>query len=121
MSTRITPTRRRTPCTVLVVDDHEEARHSARVVLEHFGFVVREACTGLGALVIAQITQPRVILLDVVLPEIDGPQLARMLRADPTVSGTAIIAMSAIDDVENRARSLAAGCDEFLAKPIAPV
>lgn len=121
MSTLACPTRRRSPCTVLVVDDDDDSRSADRVVLEHFGFVVHEASRGLDALALAQITCPRVILLDMVLPEIDGAQLARMLRADPATRNVALVAMSASDASEERARALDAGCDEFIGKPIAPL
>lgn len=120
MSTLEYPTRRRSPCTVLVVDDDDDSRHADRLVLEHFGFVVREASRGLDALALAQVSRPRVVLLDMVLPEIDGAQLARMLRADPATRHAALVAISASDASEVRARAIDAGCDEFVGKPIAP-
>ena len=95
MSTLEHPTRRRSPCTVLVVDDDDDSRRADRLVLEHFGFVVREASRGLDALALAQASRPRVVLLDMVLPEIDGAQLARMLRADPATRHAALVAISA--------------------------
>jgi CheY-like chemotaxis protein len=103
---------------VLVVDDDGTTRLAARVVLEHYGFVVREASRGLEALALAQMSRPRVVLLDLVLPEIDGPQLAEMLRRDPAMCDAALIAVSASD--EDRRRALDAGCNEFLYKPMTP-
>ncbi len=114
------PSRRHLPCRVLVVDDDDSTRRAERVVLEHYGFVVREASRGLEALAIAQMSWPRVVLLDMVLPEIDGPQLARMLRCDPVLCNAALIAVSASDDAADRTRALDAGCDEFLYKPMTP-
>ena len=114
------PARRRSPCTVLVVDDDDATRLAERVVLEHYGFVVREASRGLEALALAQMSRPRVVLLDLVLPEIDGPQLAEMLRRDPAMCDASLIAVSASDDEEDRRRALDAGCNEFLYKPMTP-
>jgi CheY-like chemotaxis protein len=115
------PTRRRLPCSVLVVDDHDEVRGALRLVLEHFGFAVRDAATGLDALALAQASRPRIVLLDMVLPEIDGQLLARMLRADPMTRHAALVATSASAAPETRTEALSAGCDEFLVKPIEPL
>lgn len=115
------PTRRRSPCTVLVADDHDESRLTQRLVLEYFGFVVSEARTGLDALALAQVNHPRIVLLDIELPEIDGRQLARMLRADPSTRHAALLAISALSGPEERERALIAGCDEFICKPVPPL
>jgi CheY-like chemotaxis protein len=115
------PTRRRAPCMVLVAEDHDDTRLAQRLVLEHFGFAVTEARTGLDALAIALVSQPHIVLVDIVLPEIDGCELARMLRADTTTRAASLIATSAMGDSETRERALLAGCDTFLAKPIPPL
>jgi CheY-like chemotaxis protein len=78
-----------------VADDHDDLREAVRLVLEYFGFAVHTAATGLDALALAQVTRPRILLLDMVLPAIDGEHLARMLRADPTTRDAALIATSA--------------------------
>jgi len=117
----MTPGRRRAPCVVLVAEDHDDTRIAERIVLEAFGFVVKEARTGLDALAIAQASRPRVVLLDLVLPEIDGPQLARMLRADPTTRDAALLAISASVNPDARTEALNAGCDAFVAKPVPPL
>ena len=121
MTSAPAPARRRAPCTVLVVDDHDESRSTERLVLEYFGFIVQEARTGLDALAIAQANPPRIVLLDIVLPEIDGRELARMLRADPSTRDTALLAVSALSGQEERERAIAAGCDEFISKPVPPL
>ncbi len=111
--------RRRLPCSVLVADDHDDVREAVRLVLEYFGFAVHTASTGLDALAIAQATRPRILLLDMVLPAIDGEQLARMLRADPMTCEAALIATSASHSL--RAAAMSAGCDTFVGKPIPPM
>ena len=111
--------RRRLPCSVLVADDHDELREAVRLVLEYYGFAVHTAATGLDALAIAQATRPRILLLDMVLPAINGEHLARMLRADPVTRDAALIATSASHSL--RAAALGAGCDAFVGKPIPPM
>lgn len=111
--------RRRLPCTVLVADDHDDLREAVRLVLEYFGFAVHTAATGLDALALAQATRPRILLLDMVLPAIDGEHLAQMLRADPTTRDAALIATSASHSL--RAVAMSAGCDTFVGKPIPPL
>ena len=115
------PTRRRAPCVVLIVDDHDESRITQRLVLEHFGFAVTEAQNGLDGLAVALASQPSIVLIDVILPEVDGCELARMLRADSTTRNAALIAISAMADPETRDRALRAGCDEFITKPVPPL
>lgn len=106
---------------VLVAEDHDDTRVAQRLVLEHFGFGVTEARTGLDALAVAQVSHPNIVLIDIVLPEIDGCELARMLRADVTTRHASLIALSAVGDPETRKRALDAGCDVFVAKPVPPL
>jgi two-component system cell cycle response regulator DivK len=113
-----TSARRRHPCSVLIADDHDHSRSAARLVLEDCGFSVIEALSGFDALVLAQASRPRVLLLDIVLPEIDGLQLTRMLRADPTMRHCAIIAVTAFTGHDYRDAAFAAGCDDFVTKPV---
>jgi two-component system cell cycle response regulator DivK len=111
--------RRGVPESVLIADDHDHTRSAARLVLENAGFAVSEARTGYDALVLAQIIRPRVMLVDIVLPEIDGLALTRMLRADPALRHCAIIAFTAFSGSDYRDAAFAAGCDEFATKPVA--
>ena len=113
--------RRHLPCEVLVVDDHDHSRSASRLILEEHGFAVIEARSGFDALVIAQVSRPRVILMDISLPEIDGLQLTRMLRADPVMRHCAIIALTAFTGQEHRDAALAAGCDAYMTKPVSSV
>jgi CheY-like chemotaxis protein len=107
-------------CGVLIVEDHDDTRAAERLVLEEAGYVVAEASTGLDALALTLATRPRVVLLDMVLPGIDGMQLARMIRADPSTCTVGLLALSASCSPEDRANALRAGCDAFLSKPVPP-
>ena len=73
-------------------------------MLERSGYLVVEARTGLDGLALSLATHPRVVLLDMVLPGIDGEQLARMLRADRGCRGVALVGLSASDEPGVRAR-----------------
>jgi two-component system, cell cycle response regulator DivK len=102
---------------VLVVDDHEDSRTVARMVLEHAGYDVTEASTGPEGLRRAIEDQPDVALVDIVLPEFDGLELSRRIRAHQTTSEMRIVAVTALARSNVREASFLAGCDAFLAKP----
>ncbi|PYP75052.1 MAG: hypothetical protein DMD35_22520 [Gemmatimonadetes bacterium] len=110
----------REPPLVLVVDDHEPSRSLARIVLERAGLRVEEAATGGEGLRLAQSLRPAVMLLDIILPEIDGWALARLLRQDVRTRDAIILALTALTGVNDGARSLACGFDEVLTKPVLP-
>jgi len=108
------------PPLVLVVDDHEDSRIIARLVLEAAGFRVREAASGVAGLSLAAALEPAVMLLDLILPEIDGWEVARRLRRDPATSSMGIIAVTALALCDDHARARNAGCDTVLIKPVLP-
>lgn len=108
------------PC-VLVVDDHEESRTIARLVLERAGFRVAEAATGNEGLRLATALRPAAVLLDLIMPGLDGWELARQLHKNPATAGTAIIALTALAMPEDHDRALLAGCDAVLTKPVRPI
>ncbi len=105
---------------ILVADDHDDSRCIARIVLETSGFRVVEACTGSEALAMARALQPVVTVLDIVMPELTGWEVARALRADETSRQLVIIALTALSDPSDRVLSMASGCDAMLVKPIHP-
>jgi CheY-like chemotaxis protein len=105
---------------ILVVDDHEPSRALARLVLERDGFRVEEAGTGGEGLRQAQALRPALILLDIILQEIDGWTLVRMLREDPRTRDCVILALTAWTGVGDGARALALGFEEVLTKPVLP-
>lgn len=105
---------------VLVADDHDDSRTIARVLLESAGFRVAEARTGPETLRLVRSERPAIVLLDIVMPELNGWEVARRLRSDATCSGTVIIAVTALAGTHDREQTIAAGCDDLLTKPVLP-
>jgi CheY-like chemotaxis protein len=104
---------------LLVADDGKDNRAVLRGLLEPLGFEIHEATNGLESLDLARRAHPDLILLDLVMPELDGFEVARRLRRDPALGGIPVIAVSASVFDDTRQASLKAGCDDFLAKPVA--
>lgn len=105
---------------VLVADDHDDSRTIARLVLESARFRVIEARTGPETLSMIHAERPAVVLLDIVMPELNGWDVARLVRHDPTAASTIIIALTALAGSHDREQSFAAGCDDLLTKPVHP-
>jgi len=100
---------------VLVVDDNEDAVDMLAVALEHLGYEVRTAADGRSALLVAEEFDPLVALLDICLPDIDGYELARRLRASrPAIQ---LVALTRYDSPSDKARSAEAGFVAHLVKP----
>ena len=104
---------------VLVVEDNDDARDMMRHLLGLAGHTVREASDGVMGLAMALDAPPNVAIVDVGLPELDGFEVARRLRADPRGRDVTLIALTGYGQHETRARALEAGFDAFLVKPLA--
>ncbi len=104
--------------TILVVEDVEDNRELVRLLLEADDHVVLEAHNGREALAQAATRQPDLILMDLSLPELDGWEAFRLLRADPATAAIPVVALTAHAMAGDRERVAAAGFDGYLAKPI---
>jgi CheY-like chemotaxis protein len=103
---------------ILVVDDNPQNLKLARVMLRAEGYEVRTAVNAEEALELLDGYTPRLILMDIQLPGMDGLELTRRLKADPARRDVLIIALTAYAMKSDHERALAAGCDGYLAKPI---
>ena len=103
---------------ILVIDDHAPTCKLVRLLLEGEGYEVQTAPNADAALAQLETFRPRVILMDIQLPGMDGLALTRMLKADPVHSGVTIIAFTSYAMRGDEERMLAAGCDGYLSKPI---
>ena len=103
---------------VLLVEDTEDNRQMMRRLLEMSGYRVVEAINGVEAVKLASEEKPRIILMDLSLPLIDGLTATRRIRSLPGLSKVPIIAVSAHDTADFHSEALAAGCNAYVTKPI---
>lgn len=106
------------PALILIVDDSPENLKLATAILSPHGYDLRTASDGFEALALVERLEPRLILLDLQLPGIDGLSIARKLKADAAHSHIPIVALTAYAMKGDEAKALAAGCDGYLTKPI---
>lgn len=103
---------------ILVVDDYPENRQLLVKFLQPLGFEIHEAENGAAALRQWRTHRPHLIWMDIRMPEMDGDEATRRIKADPAGRDTVIIALTASVFEEERASILAAGCADFVRKPI---
>ncbi|MBX7219917.1 MAG: response regulator [Blastocatellia bacterium] len=109
-----------TPPKVLVVDDDAGFRLIARRVLTRAGYLVEQAGDGGAALEVAEQVSPAVILLDWMMPVLDGPEVCRLLRENPKFDHSQIIMVSAKGELNDKISGLESGADDYLVKPCEP-
>lgn len=107
--------------TVLVVDDDATTLEVLHTVLDLEEFAVLTASDGQSALDIATSSAPDVIVLDVMMPGLDGYQVCRALKDDPRTSEIPVVLLTARDQPDDREQGTAAGCDLYLTKPFSPL
>lgn len=105
---------------VLVVDDAEDIRMLWAEVLSEAGYRVIEAADGEAAVELALGHRPRVVLMDMAMPIVDGWEATRRIRKLANEREIAIVAVSAMAEVDGRAAAFRSGCDGFIAKPTTP-
>lgn len=105
---------------ILIVDDTEDNRDLYAMILGRLGYEVAVAIDGCDGVARARSLRPSVILMDLAMPNVDGFEATRQIRAIPEIASVPIIAVSAFTDARSVQRALAAGCDEVLAKPCPP-
>lgn len=103
---------------VLLVEDFDDARFMMRLLLESAGYQVLEAKDGREAVELARQDQPDLILMDLSLPIIDGLSATQLIRRIPGMEQTPIVALTAHTEREFRERAYAAGCNDFVGKPV---
>ena len=105
---------------ILLIEDNPHNRYLACFLLRARGWEVIEAEDGPDGLRVAADVAPAVILLDIQLPGMDGYEVARRLRANPSLAGVPIIAVTSYAMPGDREQCLAAGCTGYIEKPIDP-
>ena len=105
------------PCRILVIEDHEDTAESFAVCLRKAGHQVDVALCGTDGIERARRFLPEVVFCDISLPDIDGFEVARTLKADPQLAGCYLVAVSGHQPL---AKDRARGFDEYLLKPVHP-
>jgi CheY-like chemotaxis protein len=106
--------------TILLVEDFDDARELYSTCLRSCGYDVIEAATGSDAVALARSALPHLILMDLLLPGMDGWQATAELKSDPRLRHVPIVALTAHAFSDERERIARLGCDAFLAKPCLP-
>ncbi len=108
------------PDKVLIVDDDVQTLRLVGLMLERQGYKILAANSGNQALQMARTEQPDVIILDIMMPDMDGYEVIRRLRKDPETANLPILLFTAKTDVDNKISGYEAGADDYLTKPIHP-
>ncbi len=103
---------------ILLVEDNENNRDMLSRRLQRKGYEVLLAEDGRQALEVAEAEKPDLVLMDMSLPEIDGWEATRRLKANPVTAGTPVIALTAHAMSGDREKALEAGCDDYDTKPV---
>ncbi len=106
--------------TILLIEDNEQNRYLATFLLNQRGYTVVPASDGIRGIELAQTCRPDIILLDVQLPLLDGYAVARSLRAIESLRDIPIIAVTSYAMAGDREKSIDAGCNGYIEKPINP-
>jgi two-component system, cell cycle response regulator DivK len=105
---------------ILVVEDNEQNRYLMEYMLEQNGYHVTIAHTGLQAITMTVQNKPDLILMDIQLPDMDGLEVTRRIRAAETKARVPIVAVTSFAMSGDRQKALAAGCNGYIEKPINP-
>jgi CheY-like chemotaxis protein len=105
---------------ILVVEDNLDSVHTLTLLLRDMGHNVEYAINGYAALSIARSFQPEIVFLDLGLPGLDGFEVCRNLKIDPSLRTARVIAVTGYADEASRKRSRDVGCELHVVKPVSP-
>jgi two-component system cell cycle response regulator DivK len=105
---------------VLVIEDTEDNRQIIRDLLTSVGYELLEAVNGEDGVAMAKLHRPDLILMDIQLPVLDGYEATRRIKAVPELAHIPIVAVTSYALAGDEAKTRAAGCDAYIAKPFSP-
>lgn len=108
----------RTTSVILIVDDDHNGREILAALLRPYHYELLFASDGYQALAMAQVYTPDVILLDVMMPGMDGYEVCQQLRSIPITAEMPVVLITALDDRDSRLQGLRSGADDFISKPV---
>ena len=106
------------PARVLIVDDERQNRQLLEVMLEPEGYQLQTASSGEEALAMVARQPPDLVLLDIMMPGMNGYVVAARIKGDAATRNISVILLSALDDLNSKAHGLGAGAEDFLTKPV---
>ena len=106
--------------TILIIDDDIDTLKLVGIMLERKGFRILASTTGEKGLQMANMEYPDLVLLDVMIPDINGYEIARRIRSDPATENTPIIMFTARSQVDDKVEGLESGADAYITKPARP-
>lgn len=106
---------------LLIADDEESLRLLVSATLASESYEILEAGDGTEALAIARSERPRVVLLDVNMPGMNGLEVCRRIKGDPTLASVRVVMLSTASQTDERAAGAGAGADTYLTKPFSPL
>jgi two-component system cell cycle response regulator DivK len=105
---------------ILVIEDQEDNRRIMRDLLTSAGYEVIEAVTGEAGVMAAETHSPDLILMDIQLPDFDGYEATRRIKANPALSSIPVIAVTSYALSGDDVKAYEAGCDSYVSKPFSP-
>jgi two-component system phosphate regulon response regulator PhoB len=102
---------------IMVIDDDEDFTNLYKAALKAAGFDATGITQSTAALEMAYLVKPDIFVIDLMMPDLDGFQLCRLIRADPVLKDTPIIIVSALTDLDSRLVAMGAGANDYLTKP----
>jgi two-component system cell cycle response regulator DivK len=105
---------------ILLIEDNEQNRYLTTFLLEKHGYAIVQASDGPLGIEVAGRILPQLILLDIQLPTMDGYAVARELRKNPALKNIPIVAVTSYAMTGDRERTISAGCNGYIEKPINP-
>lgn len=105
---------------ILAVDDEESIRRLVSITLQNRGFTVDTACDGEEAIDKIAIDPPHLVVLDVMMPKMNGWEVRKRLRSDPKTADLPIIILSAVGEFEAQLQGMRSDNDNYLTKPFSP-
>jgi two-component system, OmpR family, phosphate regulon response regulator PhoB len=106
---------------LLIADDEAAVRALVHVTLEGDDYTILEAADGVEALEVARTELPNLVLLDIMMPRLDGLEVCRRLKRDPRTGHAVVVLLTAQAQQRDRDRGLQAGADDYFTKPFSPL